>query len=144
MEWFGGRVPQDVLKEWSAGGSRQLIGQAEFLPVALARALWRDRLRDRSAICFVDNEAARVDLIKAFSPNVASARMIELVTHLDIGDATLTGYERVPSESNVADPPSRDSAPPQIEGWRPVERIQISDADCRTVALGVSSDQDAV
>jgi len=136
--YFGLEVGSEIVDASASEGSQQLIGQAELLPVALARAVWRSRFCRRSAIVFIDNEAARCGLIRAYSPNRHSGRLIDQVTYLDISDLALCWYERVPSASNVADPPSRGQPPPGIPGWPAAVRVDVSADSVRLLALGPS------
>jgi hypothetical protein len=61
----------DLLSE--EGKRRQLIGQAELLPMIAARMLWSGRLQGRDVLHYVDNDAARFSVIKGCSPSRASA-----------------------------------------------------------------------
>ena len=86
---------------------RQLIGQAELLPVVLAQRSWAGRWRGRKIVLFVDNDSARHALIKGGSPIQASARLVGLFWAGEARAMSYTWTERVPSESNPADGPSR-------------------------------------
>ena len=86
---------------------RQLTGQAELLPVVLAQRSWAGRWRGRKIVLFVDNDSARHALIKGGSPIQASARLVGLFWAGEARAMSYTWTERVPSESNPADGPSR-------------------------------------
>jgi len=130
MLWFGAELPHKPVRTWAGEKGTQVISQAELLPVALARCVWRDRFRGRSAIVFIDNESSRAGLVRAYSPHEHNARMVSLVTTLDILDGALSWYERVPSASNPADPPSRGKPPPDLVSCGPAVRTEVTDADC--------------
>ena len=55
-EYLGDHVPALLAKQWSATGSKQLIAQAELLPVVVAKRTWARRLEGRKILVFIDNE----------------------------------------------------------------------------------------
>jgi len=137
--WFSCVLPSSLVDVWSGGDVRQVIGQAELLPIAVARCLFRSRLMRRSLIAFIDNESARCGLIRAFSPVEHSLRIISTVTSLDIQDGVLTWYERVPTASNPADAPSRGHLPERMPGWGEPFRYDLFPDECSLIALGLGS-----
>ena len=56
---------------------------------------------------FIDNEAARVSLIKGSSSNVHSDRLVWIFHDYDVECQSRVWIARVPSSSNPADAPSR-------------------------------------
>jgi hypothetical protein len=56
---------------------------------------------------FVDNDAARIALIKGSSTNVHSDRLVCVFHDYDIDCQSRVWIARVPSHSNPGDPPSR-------------------------------------
>ena len=89
------------------GTRRQLVGQAEILPVVLAQELWGQYLRGRRIIVFVDNDAARHALIRGASPSGPSAVLVSLFWANEARLGSFCWVERVPTQSNPADGPSR-------------------------------------
>ena len=53
--------------------------------------------------------------------------LCEQVCEVEVQARALLFYERVPSASNIADPPSRGRAPPAIPGWPAPVRLSIED-----------------
>ena len=107
-EMFGGRIPAKLVKAWKADGQKlQVIGQAELLPIALSRRQWRERLRHRRLIAFVDNDSARQSLCRGWSPSASSRSIIRDMLEAEITDQVWIWYARVPTHSNPADDPSR-------------------------------------
>ena len=89
-------------------GSRiTLLNQAELLPQLLARVRWADRLRGRRVVAFVDSNSARFGLISGYSRIVSSATVVSSCWLLDAFRQTSCWYERVPSQSNPTDGPTR-------------------------------------
>jgi hypothetical protein len=107
VQYFGTTVPPSVTALWSDGGKSQLVGQAELLPVLLAKTTWCDYITGLPVIYFIDNNSARFSLITGASPVLQSLRIIHEGWLLDAASLSLPWYARVPSVSNVADYPSR-------------------------------------
>ena len=62
-EYFGERILDELVGEWKSSGTTEVIAQAELLPVALAKNLWAERMRDRRVFFFIDNEGAKFQCI---------------------------------------------------------------------------------
>ena len=105
---FDGKVPQKVLDLWSSTVGLQLITQIELWPVLSCMFVASSICRNRRVVFYIDNDAARESLIKAFSPSLASMSIITAfyveVENLHI----IPWFSRVPSTSNPADLPSRN------------------------------------
>ncbi len=76
----------------------------------LVRFRYRDLLLNRPCIFFIDNEAARIALLKGASPSISLFRMTHAISVLDAAKPCGIWYERVPSFSNISDRPSRGRA----------------------------------
>ena len=129
--YFGDQIPEEIVSKWQGKGSRQVISQAELLPVLISRLLFRDFLCNRSCIFFVDNESARGGLIKGSSPNPFNAEIVEKIVEEDFAVNTLVWYARVPSASNLADDPSRGRSPRVLPGWPRPRRLRVPWSDHR-------------
>jgi len=106
-KYFGTKVGGEVTRVWSLGGKTQAIGQAEILPVLLAKTTWKSEFENRPCICFIDNDSARYSLIRGYSPVLDSSRMINESWLLDAELGVASWYARVPTCCNIADDPSR-------------------------------------
>lgn len=108
VHWFGEAVEPKLVKEWRLYiPSGKVIGQAELLPVLLARQTWANQLAGKKVHFFVDNEAARFGLIKGFSDSPPSRAILNAIASLPPPFPAATWVSRVPSSSNPADLPSR-------------------------------------
>jgi hypothetical protein len=108
VEAFGAELHPDTISEWKTKeGQKQIIGQAEIYPMAVARATWAEKLRGRKVIFFVDNDSARIASIRGYSPVLPSLRIIMENVKWDCLHDCACWYGRVPTSSNVADDPSR-------------------------------------
>ena len=104
--------------------------------MAVARSLWSSDLSGKSVIAFLDNDAAKAALVRAYSPNPWNAILVESVVSADIKLGALVWYERVPTKSNPADAPSRGLEPPFVKGWPTPTRTQVPQTLLRTLAGG--------
>ena len=89
--YFGTRVGKPLIDLWSRFEKRQLIGQAELLPVLLAKTTWPDRFVDRMNITFIDNNSAMFGLIRGYSPVLDSASLINESWLMDASSARRHG-----------------------------------------------------
>ena len=106
-ECFGFEVHPELLFEWAGGTGKQVVGQAELLPVLSARLRWQERIRDKDVIWLVDNYSALDALIKGYSEAEGSLDILRHVAEHEMICSTNSWYGRVPSFSNIADGPSR-------------------------------------
>jgi hypothetical protein len=108
VEAFGAEIHPDTLAQWKTKEcQKQVIGQAEIYPMAVARVTWAEKLRGRKVIFFVDNDSARIASIKGYSPVLPSLRIIMENVKWDCIHDCASWYGRVPTSSNIADDPSR-------------------------------------
>ena len=114
-----------------------VIGQAEIFPTLIARLTWKDRLKNRRVLYFIDNEAARLGLVKSYSPVLPSLDIIMACIGWDYQQRSTPWYARVPTACNLADGPSRmsvDTIPRRLkcvivppifpEGFSPLEVLK--------------------
>ena len=107
-ECFGAVIDHDTVASWrSRQDQLQVIGQAELFPLLAARLTWRARLADRRVIYFLDNDSARIAAVRAYSPVLASLKIVMGCTAWDFEHRSSAWYARVPTVCNVADAPSR-------------------------------------
>ena len=104
---FHGTVGRELCDYWRKHAGEQIICEVEAYAVALVLYGLRGALRGRCIISFIDNDAARFGFIRRTSPSLCMSNIICLVTLLEAILETSLWYERVPSESNPSDLPSR-------------------------------------
>lgn len=118
-EFFGDKVPQPFLAKWRESGHKQLIAQAELLPVVVAKKTWAKNLRDRKVLIFIDNESVKSSLVRSYSPSIHSLELLRVNAWVDAETQSWSWYTRVPSGSNIADDASR-LAFGRYDGWTQV------------------------
>ena len=107
-EAFGCVLRETDLEAWKTkSDQRQVIGQAEIFPVLVAKLTWSKYLEGRRVIFFIDNESAKIALIRAYSPVLASLKLVMECSAWDYHNNCSSWYTRVPTCCNVADDPSR-------------------------------------
>ena len=85
----------------------QLVLQAEFSPLVVARWLWPDAFRGLHVIQFVDNDAARWAVVKGSVRSESGSRITDVYWREEIALRATSWTDRVRSKSNVADAASR-------------------------------------
>ena len=123
-EYFASVVPDSILMPLSSQ-SKNPIFVVEAIAVLAAKRAWADRLRNRSCLIFIDNEATKAALIACYSPAGIGAATVQASVDLDINLQCLPWYDRVPTASNPADAPSRGDVPPLISGWPAARRVEL-------------------
>jgi hypothetical protein len=108
FECFGATLPPHLVSQWkSKEGQWQVIGQAEIFPLLVSRLTWRDALRGRRVLYFIDNDSARQAAIRSYSPVASSLKILMQIVEFDFEMSSLPWYTRVPTEVNISDEPSR-------------------------------------
>ena len=106
--WFHWVVPQDLLDHWrSFLNKEQVIHEAEILPAAISRRLWAEHLQDELVIHFIDQDAARLNLIRGYARGMAGAELIDKFWEADSLVEAASWIDRVQTDANIGDPASR-------------------------------------
>ena len=115
IECFGMFVPPALVDLWKKRPDQdQVIGQAEIFPALVARWTWADELANNRVLYFIDNESARLALVKAYSPVVPSLNLVMKCLAIDFEISSAPWYARVPTFSNISDAPSRMVLSPEL------------------------------
>ena len=116
------------------GTKKQIIFEAETLAALLAVYVWKDLFGSGRVVLFVDNEGTKFSLLKGLSDNELVDRMAELFARLECAEHVTAWIARVPSKSNIADPPSRG----EVDGDALKNAIDVS-ASASTALKGIVS-----
>ena len=68
---------------------------------------WGERMRGRRILACVDNDAAKYAIVQGAAANFASSSLVESLWDDVSALQSFLWVERVPSESNISDGPSR-------------------------------------
>ena len=104
---FSGQMVDDLKSRWLKEVGEHLICQLELYVMVNLRWSLRKSLHNRRTIWWVDNEAARISLIKGQSGSESMNQSVREYYHGDCDYPAFGWVERVPSFSNPADSPSR-------------------------------------
>ena len=105
---FGAVVPVEITELWKTrDGQEQVIGQAELFPLLVGRLTWVEALQGKRVLYFIDNESARLAMVKAYSPVLPPLEIVVDCLAWDSEHEASSWHARVPSPSNIADDPSR-------------------------------------
>ena len=112
LQCFGAGISPGTLNTWKSRlDQTQVLGQAELFPLLVARLTWHKILAGRRCIFFLDNESARIAMIRAYSPVMCSLEIVMSCLKWDYDNDTIGWYARVPTASNPGDAPSRFRVP---------------------------------
>ena len=124
LQCFGAGISQSTLDSWkSRSDQTQVIGQAELFPLLVSRLTWHKILGRRRCIYFVDNESARIAMIRAYSPILCSLKIVMSCPKWDYDNESTGWNAHVPTASNPGDVPSRLLAPVVRRGVAVVQPI---------------------
>ena len=119
LAWFGVLLPEHLATALTSGKTK-VINELESLTVLLSFTLCKHLLQERHVMSYIDNEAARVTLLRMSSESQALTLLAGACAVLEDQLAMVPWYGRVPSRSNIADKPSRLN----FHGLPPEARIQ--------------------
>ena len=106
LQFFGGVVPSQVMG-LLMGCSKNPIYELEVMPVLVAMVLWGTLCHNSQVCWYLDNEAGSSAFLKAFGATAFADNMVSQFADKEMAHAIKSWFARVPSASNVADPPSR-------------------------------------
>lgn len=86
-----------------------VIFEAELLALLVGLVLWKKPLRGRPCVCYVDNNATRDVAIAGRARTQPGLDLVSKLLRLEDSIGLIAWYARVPSLSNIADAPSRNS-----------------------------------
>ena len=104
---FGEVLPTELMVSWGKDEQQQYIFEAEVMPYAVSLILWREILRGKCILVFIDNEGARSAWINGFASTPASRHMLHVGTTVEAQLSIHPYFARVPTHSNLGDAPSR-------------------------------------
>ena len=104
--FFSERVPPELLSQLQSS-TPKVIAALELLAGVMAIDVLQPHLSASRVFMFIDNEAARANLISMSSPVVRQARLLRVLHDIASRKSLFFLVSRVPSASNIADEPSR-------------------------------------
>ena len=103
-----------MLEQFMTDGRETIIGELETLTVALSLLPWGEYVCSSQLMIYIDNEGAKFALIRGYSDAPAITSICVLTATALDKEMILPWYSRVPSSSNIADFPSRNTSHPML------------------------------
>ena len=128
VAWFGLSLDISDIELFLRDGQETAIGELETLAVAAALFVWHQRLRSNQLVVYIDNEGAKVALIKGYSSSLATTAICALAATFLDSHCILPWYSRVPSPSNLADFPSRKVDHPLLKKEMHAPEAEVKEA----------------
>ena len=106
LSYFAGELSRSAMK-FLLESSAHPIYELELLPVLIAMHVWGAACSAQQVVYFLDNEPARIGMIKGSGGTAIADRLISKAAAVECQLGLHAWYARVPSHSNIADDPSR-------------------------------------
>ena len=114
---FGVELTGGLADTWLASGKRQLVTEAELMPILLSLTIWDARMRNSKTITFVDSEPAKFICIAGRSHSDSCSAIVRQIARKECELQVWQWYTRVPSQSNPADGASRMLVDTEAARW---------------------------
>ena len=106
IRFFSNRLSAELLAKLNPADKKTAIFECEFFALLCAFITWGDMI-EGAAVFYTDNNAVRDALIACSSSNLIARRQLVSVLALECIHQITPWYARVPTDSNLADKPSR-------------------------------------
>ncbi|CAE7231137.1 unnamed protein product [Symbiodinium sp. CCMP2592] len=106
VAYFTGEVSREAMHHLLATSTHPIY-ELELLPVLIAMHVWGKLSSHQQTVYYLDNEPARIGMIKGAGGTAIADLIISKATALECELGQHAWYARVPSHSNIADDPSR-------------------------------------
>ena len=106
---FSYKLSKDDLASLGYPPKKTVIFEAELLALLVSMFLWKKNLRGRPCVAYIDNNSTRDVSISGTARTFPGCSLVGKLLEIEDSIGMIPWYARVPSQSNVADPPSRGS-----------------------------------
>ena len=107
VRFFSQKLDPVFLERVNVTKRKTIIFECEFLAILFSFFMWKDLLKLCNVVIYTDNDAVRDCLISCNTSSVNAAPILDACLELELQLAWISWFSRVPTESNVADDPSR-------------------------------------
>ena len=104
---FGCEVPQKLIDKWIPRKSQ--IAMVELFATVVALKTFKRRISDSWSLLLVDSEPVQGALVKGYSSREDLCELVGIFWNLALELRINLYIDRVPTDANPADPPSRDN-----------------------------------
>lgn len=126
--WFELQLGVEQLSPLLDEGRETIIGELETLVVAMSLLIWENFLESVQLMVYIDNEGSKFSLIKGYSTSRAIMAICALAATTLDAHFVLPWFGRIPSQTNIADYPSRQPDHPLL-----VKDTQVLKVEAQTV-----------
>ena len=105
VSYISEKVPHSVMSHFVARENQVVV--TELAAVLVSLKTWFKEIRGRDVLLLVDAEAVEAALVKGSSSAIDLGRLIEDVWRAAVESRVAVYFDRVPTDSNLADGPSR-------------------------------------
>ena len=107
LSFFSASPPSSLLEKLQIAERKTIIFECELLAIYCALVIWQNEIRQSPVVIFTDNNGARDTLISCSTSSLNARRVLDATLKLECELMIQPWYARVPTESNIADAPSR-------------------------------------
>ena len=122
LNFFSVRIQPETLSLLQ-GSRKTIIQELEMLAVVIAVTLWLETTKESKVVVFTDSESVRGSVLKSWSANVSSDKLLSRLFLLEQAMSYPLWFERVPSQNNVADSFSREEV--QSAGQLRADKVEV-------------------
>ena len=117
---FGDIVSQEIIDKWLPRATQ--ICMVELIAAVVALETFRDYLRDKTLLLFIDSEAVEGALVKGYSSRSDICELVGVFWELALALKCSVYIDRVPTDANCSDGASRNKLHLGVAlGWKTVE-----------------------
>ena len=125
MAAFSCKLDLEALNVLGYPAKSTVIFEAELLALLVGLILWKKHVRSRPCVCYVDNNATRDVAIAGRARTQPGLSLVSELLRLEDAIGVNTWYARVPSSSNIADAPSRNSTEGLTVKLAPIDFVKL-------------------
>ena len=105
--FFSEKLSDALLEKLNLTGRKTIIFECEFWAILCAMYSWKQFLSGCTVVAYMDNDGVRDSLIACHCSSQNALPILDACIRLESTLEWNVWYNRVPTESNVADDPSR-------------------------------------
>ena len=105
--FFSEKLPEELLTKINVTGRKTIIFECEFFAVLCALRVWKNSIQQSNVVIHTDNDAVRDCFISCHTTSENAIPILDACLNIECELECNTWITRVPTESNIADDPSR-------------------------------------
>ncbi len=109
VRFYSELVSVGLLEQMNVSHKKTIVFELEFLAIWCAFCVWAHQIESSPVVVFTDNDAVRDSLIGCRTSSDNASIILEACLRREFSLALNLWVARVPTDSNIADEPSRNS-----------------------------------